>query len=158
MAANGARLVEDYPGKPGSKPRPLADRLWAKTAFGDWLDCWRWQGHIAPTGYGTIGAGGKYGDKLLVHRVSYELLVGPIPEGLEIDHLCRNRACLNPLHLEAVTPRENVRRGALVALKTHCAQGHPWTTENVVRRKRYRTCRICERTRNAEARARRRGN
>jgi hypothetical protein len=86
-----------------------------------------------------------------VHRVAYELLVGPIPEGLELDHLCRNTRCVNPEHLEPVTGRENLMRAvsswaAKNAAKTHCPQGHPYDEENTkVKRDGGRACRACGR-------------
>lgn len=70
--------------------------------------CWRWLGHCLSSGYGRVGARG-----ILAHRLAYEELVGPIPDGLEIDHLCRNRGCVNPAHLEPVTHVENLRRAHL---------------------------------------------
>lgn len=70
--------------------------------------CWTWLGAIDRDGYGRVGKDGRC---LRVHRVAYESLIGAIPEGLVIDHLCRNRACANPLHLEPVTVRENFMRG-----------------------------------------------
>lgn len=72
--------------------------------------CWPWLGAIAPSGYGRVHS-------RWAHRLSYEFLVGPIPAGLDIDHLCRNRLCVNPAHLEPVTRLVNVRRGLLVALR-----------------------------------------
>lgn len=91
-------------------------------------ECWEWTAYRMPTtGYGQVRTprGTAY-----AHRVVYEIYKGEIPEGLHIDHLCRNRGCVNPDHLEAVSCLENIRRGAAVALKTHCAKGHPWTEEN----------------------------
>lgn len=90
----------------------------------------------------------SYNDRLLmVHRIAYELAVGPIPVGLVIDHLCRNHSCINPEHLEPVTNVENVMRGesawARNARKTHCKRGHEFTDENTIRRNGTRSCRQC---------------
>lgn len=70
--------------------------------------CWTHTGYVMPNGYGQVRVAGK---TMLVHRAAYEILVGPIPAGLDLDHLCRNRACYNPDHLEPVTRKENLRRG-----------------------------------------------
>ena len=100
---------------------------------------------------GYVGTGhGRYG-----HRDAYEAAKGPIPDGLEIDHLCRNRACINPDHLEAVTHRENVRRA--MVLVTGCAQGHAFTEDNTyMLHGKYRRCRTCKRGWDREFRARKR--
>jgi hypothetical protein len=97
-------------------------------------------------GYGVLSTvdGNRY-----AHRLAYELLVGPIPEGLHIDHLCRRPECVNPAHLEPVTNVENIRRGnagLFQASKTHCKQGHPYDEKNtLIRRSGGRACRECHR-------------
>lgn len=108
--------------------------------------CWEWQGTVNSNGYGSIGHLGK---RMSTHRLSYELHVGPIPEGLVIDHLCRNRACCNPAHLEPVTQGENTRRGE-PAQRTHCPQGHAYDGDNVriyidPSGYRHRGCKTCKR-------------
>jgi len=121
--------------------------------------CWEWTGYKDPAGYGQIGT--PSGVKL-VHRVSYEYYVGKIPDGLQIDHLCRNRPCVNPEHLEPVTAKENVGRGMagrvrtlLAAQQTHCKWGHEFTKSNTyICRKGIRNCRRCHKRRERERRER----
>ena len=86
--------------------------------------CWIWQGK-KDYGYGRVGMNGTHHR---AHRLIYEALKGPIPEGLQLDHLCRNRSCVNPNHLEPVTGAQNCRRG--IGSKTHCKHGHEFTEEN----------------------------
>lgn len=119
--------------------------------------CWLWRGSIDRKGYGSFGGDSLYAlygkRSWKAHRLSYVWFVGPIPEGLQTDHLCRVRHCVNPDHLEAVTPRENSLRGATIAAwnaaKTHCVQGHLLAGENLILPKRGgRDCRACARERN----------
>lgn len=126
--------------------------------------CWEWTKRRNEHGYGNVSVGSaKDGTNRvkLAHRVSYECFVGPIPDGLTIDHLCRNRACVNPEHLEPVTHRVNVLRGtaqaAFNARKTHCLRGHEFTPENTYWQAggRKRSCRVCIQRRAAERAARR---
>jgi len=100
---------------------------------------------MSANGYGKVNIDGK---AKLAHRVVYEALVGPIPEGLQLDHLCRNRACVNPAHLEPVTQRVNILRGtgtaAVHAAKTHCINGHPFDEANTyLYQGNKRMCRRC---------------
>jgi hypothetical protein len=119
--------------------------------------CWVWTGAVnggARSGYG-------YFRKRRAHRVAYEAWVGPIPEGLVLDHLCRVRRCVNPSHLEPVTVRENLLRGDTLqahnAAKTHCIRGHKLSGKNLrLQKKRSRLARIC-RTCHREEQRRRRG-
>jgi hypothetical protein len=138
------------------KPRPVAVRFWEKVAVSD--GCWKWLGAPTPRGYGRMHIGAK---DVYVHRVAYELLVGPIPDGMFLDHLCHtndpnclggdtcpHRLCVNPAHLEVVTRVENVMRGvgfaAKNAVKTHCPKGHEYTPENThVRPNGWRQCKKC---------------
>lgn len=118
--------------------------------------CWLWQRAINDKGYG-VATIGVWPDRAWrgAHRVVYEELVGPIPDGLQLDHLCRVRHCVNPDHLEPVTIEENILRGvgfaALNARKTECPHGHPYTPENTsFSAKGYRHCRTCGRLRDRE--------
>lgn len=103
--------------------------------------CWIWRGaRYQSSGYSAFGDGTK---STTGHRYSYERFVGPVPDGMELDHLCRNRQCVNPNHLEPVTHHENVRRGA--AAKTACPRGHPYDEANTYRWRNARFCRACQR-------------
>lgn len=108
-------------------------------------DCWLWTRSLDGKGYASIKVDGRM---QLAHRLSYTSLVGPIPKGLVLDHLCRVRRCVNPAHLEPVTDRENILRGegfgAKNAAKTHCPQGHPYDGANtLIRPNGNRRCRAC---------------
>lgn len=112
--------------------------------------CWLWEGACNPYGYGVVSVKGR---RLMAHRVIYELMRGPIPEGLQTDHLCRVRCCVNPDHLEAVTSRENTLRGmsppAILAKKMYCKRGHPLFGDNCKRigARQERYCKACNRAR-----------
>jgi hypothetical protein len=119
--------------------------------------CVIWFGYIDPKGYGRINVNGK---SRRTHVVAYEINVGPIPFGKQLDHLCRNRACCAEWHLEPVTPRENVLRGNTIAArnaaKTECIHGHPFDESNTcTSRPGWRDCRTCkcERARKSRLRA-----
>lgn len=115
----------------------LPQRFWAKVQMTD--TCWIWTASVTSRGYGTYWLGGR---SQLVHRLAFEALTGPIPDGLTIDHLCRVKRCINPDHLEAVTSAENTRRA--YADVTHCLRGHEFTPENTIhKRDRGRNCRTC---------------
>lgn len=112
--------------------------------------CWLWTAHTDRKGYGRFSVGGTL---VRVHRFSWSLQHGEIPAGMQPDHLCRVPNCVNPAHLEIVTPRENILRSngptAKHARKTHCFRGHPFDEKNTARCKRgdriYRGCKTCNR-------------
>lgn len=105
--------------------------------------CWIWQRAISSSGYGSARAPGC-SPTTLAHRHSYEAFVGPIPAGLQIDHLCRCRVCVNPAHLEPVSRAENMRRAFFDSLsRTHCGRGHEFTAGNTITYRGYRRCRAC---------------
>lgn len=150
--------------KPGPKPRPVRERLLSKTVINFETGCWEWTGQLNNYGYARLGLTAQKG--VLAHRFAYELIEGPIPEGLTLDHLCRVRHCINPAHLEPVTQRENTMRSpftraSLNAAATHCPSGHEYTPENTMavkqRGRMARICRTCRNAYQARKRAERRG-
>lgn len=117
------------PDKYTRRGAPIRERLEARIIKTD--HCWFWLGSMNRDGYGMIGVTTDKGRKTrLAHRVSYETFVGPIPDGKVLDHLCRNRACIRPDHLEPVLQEVNVRRGASMERGTHCGNGHEFTRAN----------------------------
>lgn len=138
-------------GKPLDQPIRLFNAL--ESRLEAWVDksgeCWEWGGYRNEDGYGQIKVEGRMQG---AHRVVYEHEIGPIPEGLELDHLCKNRACVNPAHLEPVTGRVNILRGegfgAVNARKTYCIHGHPFDKANThIDSRGRRNCRACHRER-----------
>ncbi len=121
----------------------ITERFWSKVVKGP--KCWLWTAKITTNGYGSFSIGAK--DKVSAHRWLYERINGPLPEGMELDHLCRTTACVNPAHMEPVTHRENMRRGTW-ATRAHCPQGHPYDEANTyVYPNGWRKCRTCKRAR-----------
>jgi len=124
-------------------------RFWSRVEIDG--ECWVWRGSRTPDSYGMFWAGRNY----RAHRWAYEYMRADIPDGLQLDHLCRNRPCVNPWHVEPVTPGENVRRSMSVAAenarKTHCKRGHPLSGENLKillhhTGRLYRSCKACQRS------------
>jgi len=123
------------------------ERFWERVDKSGGVDsCWPWLGFVSKAGYAQVRFQGRFQK---AHRVAYEFLIGPIPEGKELDHLCKNRSCVNPKHLEPVTKREHIMRGGNFMIdnshKTHCPQGHPYDAENTIidNENGGRRCRIC---------------
>lgn len=125
------------------------DRFEAKIAYEPNCGCWLWLGHLNNNGYGRFQASEKAKGTYYAHRISYEHFNGEIPDGKQIDHLCRVRCCVNPKHLQAVTHQENLGRRLHGPRKLHCGNGHPFTEENTYTDpKKRRRCRICFRALN----------
>lgn len=132
-------------------------RFWAKVDQSG--ECWNWTASCDRKGYGRFTV--AHDVKVGAHRFAYEQVVGAIPDGLDLDHLCRNRACVNPNHLEPVSHKENVRRGEswlTSASKTHCPSGHEYAGGNLYVRPSdgARMCRSCVRSHAANYRQRKR--
>lgn len=147
----GPPIRRDLPPRERPQPSPRLtseQRFWVKVAKTD--TCWLWTGQKtkAVNGYGLFRAGGQ---QVVAHRWAYEHEVGPIPAGMNLDHLCRTRLCVRPDHLEPVTPYENMMRGVSFAAQqkkqTHCKRGHEFTPENtsLANKGRSRRCKTCRR-------------
>jgi len=138
------------------------DRFWIKVKENPETGCWVWTARRDSDGYGHF----KFvGCSLRAHRLAYRMLVGSIPSWLEIDHLCRNPACVNPAHMELVAHQENCRRGLVgqagairQRAKTHCPRGHPYDEANTYRSRGGRYCRTCKREAMRRWRRRRHGH
>jgi hypothetical protein len=122
--------------------RAAEHRFWPKVNKDAPNGCWEWTAFLLRGGYGQFVFRDGSTKLIRSHRFAYELLVGPIPDGLVLDHLGRNRACVNPDHLEPVTNAENIARGSR-ATQTHCKRGHELSPENLLATTKYRRCRIC---------------
>lgn len=131
----------------------LPQRFWTKATPEPMSGCWLWMGSCNEKGYGLIGWNGKTAK---AHILAYRALVGEVDSGLELDHRCRQRCCVNPAHLAPVTHRENVRRGragASLRERDACRHGHPYTQSNTrIASDGSRVCRECERLRMAAVR------
>lgn len=145
---------------PSLAPNALAitqrdiERLWASASVGSQDECWPWRKSKWHNGYGVFRLGNRR--RAAAHRVAFIVAGGVIPAGYDIDHLCRNRGCVNPIHLEAVTRRENLQRSPFTLSgrgirTTHCPKGHELTPENTdIRIKngaKHRQCALCKKLR-----------
>ena len=125
----------------------VLERFWDKVKVDETTGCWNWTAYKDHSGYGIFRIDSK--NTSSSHRFAYQVNKGKIPEGLQLDHLCKNRKCCNPEHLEVVTLQENTNRSEITIAvknrnKTHCSKGHEYTPENTyVRKHGHRACRTC---------------
>lgn len=131
------------------KSKDIENRFWSMVNKTE--GCWNWLGSTCNDGYGRISTS-KAGKYIYAHRFSFELKNGQIPSGMTIDHICRNRKCVNPDHLRVVSNRENILSGispsAFHAKQTHCIHGHPFSGDNlIIRKSGGRDCKECKRNR-----------
>ncbi len=139
-------------GRNGIVPRSAYERLLSRLSLQEGTGCAVWTGALDRKGYARIAVGGHR--NRMAHRVAYEAAKGPIPDGLGLDHLCRNKACCNPDHLEPVTSAENTSRAnAARAVRTECRYGHPYTEESTwIDKRGVRHCKPCRRDRQRRSR------
>lgn len=139
------------------RPQMTAERLFANTLPEPNSGCWLWTGSYNQFGYGRANLNGQ---RVVAHKASFILHRGPVPDGMELDHICRVRLCVNPSHLEPVTKLVNVRRGMSgihhaekQRAKQECPKGHPYSGTNLFTRRKtgYRECRECMRQRQRKA-------
>lgn len=134
--------------------RPAIERWAAKVDFRGAGGCWVWTASLTANGYGYFAPdhGPAYKGTRIAHRFAFEHFIGPVRDGLVLDHLCRNRACVNPDHLDPVSQRENLMRGDTIpakrAAQTHCKHGHEFTADNIYRHptRGTRHCRACQKS------------
>lgn len=135
--------------------RPVEVRFWEKVAAASFDECWLWTGSRSPLGYGKFVPDSTASSvPKQAHRVAYESLICQIPDGLVLDHLCKNPPCVNPWHLDPVTQAVNLLRSdgpaRMNGKKTHCDRGHPFDETNTRRTNHGRECRACGRIRDRE--------
>jgi len=127
--------------------RPIWERFWEKVNITE--TCWLWTASVVKGAYGHFGL--RHGTMVYAHRFLYEQIFGPVPVGMELDHLCRTPACVNPFHLEPVTHQENTSRGDVGnhnKSRVHCLRGHPFDEVNTyIDPRGKRQCRACRRLR-----------
>jgi hypothetical protein len=135
--------------------KSASELFWPRVETG-WTDqCWEWTGPTLKNGYGQFGSGKNRGMSTLAHRASYTMIKGDPGDDMQVDRLCHNKACVNPQHLEAVTPQINTQRARSDGLigecrngnqgKTRCPEDHPYSGENLIIRRGKRHCRECGR-------------